>query len=96
MGYRLSKAADEDTTSIAVIGIEEFGLGRARRYHDGLFELFDLLAANPRMARERLEIDPPVRVHPYKSHVVIYKIEGPDILIIRVRHGREDWMSDPE
>ena len=48
------------------------------------------------MARERLEIHPPVRVHPYKSHVVIYKIEGPDILIIRARLGRDDCMSDPE
>lgn len=96
MGYRLSKGADEDITSIAVVGIEEFGIEQAQRYHEGLFQLFDLLAANPRMARERLEIVPPVRVHPYKSHVVIYRIEGPGILIIRVRHGREDWMSDPE
>ncbi len=96
MGYRLSKGADEDITSIAVVGIEEFGLEQAQRYHEGLFQLIGILAANPRMARERLEIVPPVRVHPYKSHVVIYRIEGPDILIIRVRHGREDWMSDPE
>lgn len=96
MGYRFSKGADEDITSIAVVGIEEFGIEQAQRYHEGLFQLFDLLAANPRMARERLEIVPPVRVHPYKSHVIIYKIDGPDILIIRVRHGREDWMSDPE
>lgn len=96
MGYHLSKAADEDITSIAIVGIAEFGLEQARRYHAGLFQLFDLLAANPGMARERLEISPPVRVHPYTSHVVIYRIEGPDILIIRVRHGHEDWMSDPE
>lgn len=94
MGYRLSGDADEDISSIATGGIEEFGIEQAQRYHDGLFLLFDLLADNPRMARERLEIEPPVRVHPYQSHVVIYRIEGPDILIIRVRHGREDWMSE--
>ena len=47
----------------------------------------------PRAARERLEIDPPVRAHPYKSHMVVYVIEGDDVLILGVRHGHEDWMS---
>lgn len=94
MGYRLSSAAEEDITSIAAFGIEAFGFDQARQYHDGFFALFDLLAANPHMARERLEIAPPVRVHPYRSHIVIYRMEGPDVLVIRVRHGHEDWMSE--
>ncbi|MEO3416202.1 type II toxin-antitoxin system RelE/ParE family toxin [Roseovarius sp. CAU 1744] len=95
MGYHLSQEAEEDITSIAAIGIAEFGLDQARRYHDGLFELFGLLATNPEMARERMELHPPVRIHRYRSHMVIYRIDGHDITIIRVRHGREDWMSDP-
>lgn len=96
MGFRLSQAAQEDVTSIAVFGIERFGIEQAHQYHMALFQVFDLLAENPRMARDRREIDPPVRAHPFKSHVVIYRIDGPDILIIRVRHGSEDWRSDPE
>ncbi len=95
MRYRLSQAAEDDVTSIAAVGISAFGLEQARRYHDGLFELFALLATNPEMARERPEITPPVRIHRYKSHIVIYRTDGPDIVIIRVRHGREDWMFDP-
>jgi plasmid stabilization system protein ParE len=27
--------------------------------------------------------------------MIVYVIEGDDILVIRVRHGREDWASDP-
>ncbi|MEP3329322.1 type II toxin-antitoxin system RelE/ParE family toxin [Sedimentitalea sp.] len=61
--------------------------------NDALFQMFEHLAENRRMARERVEIIPPVPAHPFKSHVVIYRIDGPDILIIRVRHGSEDWMS---
>jgi toxin ParE1/3/4 len=35
-------------------------------------------------------------VHPYRSHIVVYLIDNDgDILILRVRHGREDWEGDP-
>ena len=95
MAYRVSDDAGDDIVQIYAIGVREFGPRLADLYHDGLFDLFDLLAASPGIARERREIDPPVRVHPYGSHIVIYRAEGADILIIRVRHGREDWISDP-
>lgn len=47
------------------------------------------------MARVRGEFEPPVRIHPWKAHVIVYVIEGDDILVVRVRHGREDWARDP-
>lgn len=46
------------------------------------------------MARERAELSPPVRIHPFKAHLVVYLSESEtDILIIRVRHGHEDWQT---
>ena len=95
MAYRLSEKAEDDVISISEAGIELFGEAQARLYHDALFDLFDLLAANPKMARERQELSPPVRIHRFQAHVIVYKIERNDILIIRVRHGREDWLSEP-
>lgn len=58
--------------------------------------MFELLAAHPALARQRWEIDPPVRFHPIEAHIIVY-LERADasILIIRVRHRREDWMNDP-
>jgi toxin ParE1/3/4 len=47
----------------------------------------------PRAAPERPELGRSSRMHPYKSHVIVYRLDGPDIFIQRVRHGREDWMS---
>ena len=52
-----------------------FGVDQARRYHDELFALFDLIAANPRIARERNEIEPPVRIQPFKAHLIVYRVE---------------------
>jgi toxin ParE1/3/4 len=83
--YHLTRAAQEDLIKISVTGIENFGVSQARRYHDALFEVFDLLAANPKMARERVEFTTPCRIHRFQSHVIIYQIEGNDIRIIRVR-----------
>lgn len=94
MAYSLSRKADEDVVGIYVEGVREFGADQAEAYHSGLTEILGFLAAFPRAARERSETRPPVRVHPYRSHIVIYVIEGDDILILRVRHGREDWDSE--
>ena len=45
------------------------------------------------MAREKRELRPPVRFHPYGAHLIVYVVEGDDILIVRVLHGRQDWES---
>lgn len=95
MGFRLSIAAEEDIIGIAEQGVRLFGPKQARQYHDELFAIFDLIAASPRIARERFELSPPMRVHPCKAHLVVYRIEEDgDILIIRVRHGHEDWARN--
>ncbi|QND57292.1 type II toxin-antitoxin system RelE/ParE family toxin [Mesorhizobium huakuii] len=95
MGFRLSLAAEDDIIAIAEQGVRLFGAAQARLYHEQLFAMLDLIAANPRMARERYEISPPMRIHPFKAHLVVYRIEADgDILIVRIRHGHEDWASD--
>jgi len=59
MGFRLSLAAEEDIVGIAEQGLRLFGAVQARQYHDELFAIFDLIAASPRIARERFELTPP-------------------------------------
>ncbi|MES2444611.1 MAG: type II toxin-antitoxin system RelE/ParE family toxin [Pseudomonadota bacterium] len=93
MTYRLSRKAEDDIVAIYVTGVREFGFDQAERYHAALAQIFEFLAENPRGARERTELDPPVRAHRYKAHLIIYRLDGSDILILRVRHGREDWLN---
>lgn len=95
MRFSISVQAEEDIVSIAEEGIRNFGALVAKRYNDELFALLDLIATNPRMARERHEISPPVRIHPFKAHLVVYRIiEDGNIFVIRIRHGHEDWAGD--
>ena len=96
MRFSLSVEAEEDIIVIAEQGVRIFGSAQARRYHDEFFAVLDLIAANRRMAREREEISPPVTIHPFKAHLIVYRIEeNGAIFVIRIRHGHEDWASDP-
>ena len=72
-----------------------FGEAQADAYFSGLQTTFEFLAENPRAARERIEFRQSVRVYPYQAHVLVYLLEGNDILIVRIRHGREDWTASP-
>lgn len=91
MTYRTTEAADRDIAGLYADGEAQFGTPQAERYQDGLFDLFDLLADNPRLARERPEFTPPARIHPYGAHLVVYTIDDAGILIVRVLPGRADW-----
>jgi toxin ParE1/3/4 len=95
MPYRLTRSAATDLRHIFIDGVAMFGLAQAERYHARMRRAFELLATNPEMARERAELSPPARVHPCGSHIVLYIVDEAGILIVRVRHGREDWMGAP-
>lgn len=93
MIFRTSPQADEDIADAYVAGAVRFGVAQADRYQDGLFAAFQMLADNPLIARERRELTPPVRLHPYQAHMIVYVEDGPDVLIVRVLHGRQDWEA---
>ena len=95
MSYRISRKAEEDIIQLYMAGVRLFGAAQAERYYDGLEQTFEFLAAHPLAARERPEIDPPVRVHPYKAHLVVYIADREGVLILRIRHGHEDWIGNP-
>ena len=91
MTFRTTRRADQDIIDLYVYGASQFGSPQAERYHAGLLALFDLLASNPFIARLRTEFSPPVRLHPYRAHLIVYVEDGQGILIVRVLHGRQDW-----
>ena len=88
--YRLSKKAEKDIGNIARYGIEQFGIEQARIYRDSIIACFKTLAENPSMGRKADKIQAGYRCFDYRSHLIFYKSEGQDILIIRVLHKRMD------
>lgn len=96
MAYQVSEAADTDIEALFDQGIDLFGQTQSEAYVAGLLKTLDFLASFPRAARLRDELSSPIRAYPYKAHIILYDMDDADnILIVRVRHGHEDWQSDP-
>lgn len=90
---RLTQTASDDIATIFIEGLALFGISQADKYHAGLVSAFEFLADFPRAARLREEIIPPVRAYRYQSHLIVYDLgEDDTVIILRVRHGREDWI----
>ncbi|MCF6328730.1 MAG: type II toxin-antitoxin system RelE/ParE family toxin [Henriciella sp.] len=89
-GFMVSKAANADIRSIARYTQGTWGRDQRRRYLDGLNEKFEVLAVMPEMAAERRDFHPPVRIHHYEKHLIIYVITDNGILIVRVLHQSQD------
>ena len=94
MTIRFTKAARKDLQTIYLQGDEMFGRKQAEAYAQGLAAVFRLIAEYPQSSRLRHETTRPVRARPYRSHVILYAVEEGEVLILRVRHGHEDWQAD--
>ena len=92
---RYSKAADRDLRTIYLVSDEQFGSKRADAYVAMLRGATGIIAEYPLSSRLRPETDPPVRARPCGSHVIIYVVDEAGVLILRIRHGHEDWQTDP-
>jgi len=90
---RLTRAAEEDVIHVYLESARLFGRLQADRYLDGLERAFDFVAEHPLAARERREITPPVRIHVYGAHIIVYLVEPDGVLILRIRHGHENWQD---
>jgi toxin ParE1/3/4 len=91
MLLKVSARAARDIDAIVVYGEEKFGAPVARSYYKDLLDLFELILANPYMARERPELRFKSRMIRFRSHVVFYKAENGGVRILRILHGRQDW-----
>ena len=94
MPVKRTPQAEADLIDIFLESAQRFGMKQADIYAAKLSACFELLDTLPSMARERLEISPPVRVHFHGSHVIAYAIDEDDIVILRVLHERCDWERE--
>ena len=94
MKVRFSIAARHDLRAIYLQGYELFGRKQADVYAAGLGAALGMIADYPLSFRLRGETDLPVYVRSFRLHVIIYSVDEAGVLILRVRHGHEDWQDD--
>jgi len=69
------------------------GISQAETYIRGLTADLDLLVQHPGIARERVEICPPVRLYRSESHLIIYRIEAVWLDMLCIVHARQNWAA---
>lgn len=97
MAIEFSRAAEDDLLRIFLYSIEKHGIVQAEHYKSQLHKSLQILSDNPRITRLRQELKPPARVYPVQKHIIVYTIleDGQTVLVLRVRHHRENWGEQP-
>lgn len=90
--YALAPEALRDLEGIWAYGAETWSADQADRYLDELVSAFNRAARSPTLFCERLEFSPPVRIYPYRSHLIVYADGEGEVTILRVLGGRQDWQ----
>jgi toxin ParE1/3/4 len=88
--YRLSAAAERDLRGILLASLRTFGPAQAERYYGELLAAFKFITEFPESARERADLRTRARFHHLASHVIVYRITGGEVVVVRVLHGRQD------
>jgi toxin ParE1/3/4 len=94
MAHRLSAEAETELDQIWWYIAQQSGSAdRARRVVTSITERFNLLATNSYLGRSRDGLRRGLRSFPAGDYVVFYRIEGKDVVILHVIHGRRDIPS---
>lgn len=90
--FQLSRSAESDIALIADYTIYKFGMNQARKYRNGLLEVFGNLADNPGLGRPFIaKGQVGLKRYRYESHMIFYKDTESGILVVRVLGGTMDF-----
>ena len=87
--YLITRRAQEDIDEILKY-IAADNLNAALAFSDRLTELFELLAENRKIGRERPELKEDLRSFPEGNYVIFYRMWAGQLAIVRVLHGGRD------
>jgi toxin ParE1/3/4 len=90
MAHRLAPKAELDLDDIWHYVATHASIETADRVVDSLTTRFFLLSRYPRVGRRRDHLRPGIRSFPVGECIVLYRLEGEDVLILRVVRGSRD------
>ena len=87
---RTAPAAREDIREIKAYSRAAFGPHAVTAYLGGLRAIFDLLEGRPLAGGAEPDLGINVRSFGYRSHRIYYRLDGDDLLVIRILHHARD------
>lgn len=89
MSYQLSRSAAADLIEITVF-LSEQNPAAAKRLLERFFQVFQHLAAHPKLGPLVPGADGCLRRFPVRTYVVYYRVFGNDVVIATVRHASRE------
>lgn len=90
MAWKLSTLGVSDLEDIFDYTANEHGPDQAFEYTKAFDDIFDKLADNPKLGRERSEIKTGLGSIVKQHHIAFYRIQDNTIHIVRILHGSSD------
>jgi toxin ParE1/3/4 len=91
MAHRLAPEAARDLDDIAYYIANETGsVAVAERLIESIASRFNLLASHPKAGRARDDLMVGARSFAVDSYVIVYAIDGDDVQVLRIVHGRRN------
>jgi toxin ParE1/3/4 len=88
----LSVKASKDVKSILLYTLREFGERQSRLYFEGLTEVLEKLAFNPKLGKPFIAVkNQAILRYRYQSHVIFYCVRTNGIFIVRILGGQMDF-----
>jgi toxin ParE1/3/4 len=90
MILELTDAALGDLQMIREYTFAQWGEIQEEKYLDGIWEKFEDLVADPQRWRSREDLFPGCRLAVHEKHLILFRVEGAKLQIVRVLHGAMD------
>ena len=91
MTLDFTKAAIADLQSVRDYTFETWGQEQERIYLDSMWNRFEEILANPERWRRRDDLFPGCQIAAQGKHVILFRIEGKVIQVVRILHSAMDF-----
>lgn len=91
MKLDFTKAAIEDLQSIRDYTLETWGPKQEKIYLESMWTRFEEILADPERWRRREDLFPGCQIAAQGKHVILFKMKGNIIQVVRILHGAMDY-----
>ena len=91
MTLDLTDAAVGDLRSIRNYTLDQWGEEQEKLYLDALWEKLELILTDPGRWRSREDLFPGCQIASHGKHVILFRIQGRVLQIVRILHGAMDY-----
>ena len=86
----ITRRAANDIRTIRRYTRKQWGVAQASDYEEAIHNAFETLRTYPDLGKTRDDLLPALRCHPVLSHIIMYRVDGDTLNVLRIVHQRMD------